>query len=201
MTEKLYYLCSAIGILLTFFASIAALIVSIISMMSSKQTAKHTNYQNIISTGRAKWQYDLREYASKYFTQIARLCGNQEKDVTSIFNDLTLYHFAIVLLIFKQDKQLHDEMSIIREKAFRIVNFSNMISNEYLKKGYNIDNYVPEIENNENIILARRSIRELRYAIINNHQYRVFNMIQTLIENEWRKQKYEATDMWKENII
>ncbi len=89
MTEKLYYLCSAIGILLTFIASMAALIVSIISINSSKQTAKHTNYQNIISTGRAKWQSDLRDCASKYFTQIARLCGNQEKDVTNIFNKRT----------------------------------------------------------------------------------------------------------------
>lgn len=198
MTERLYYLCSAIGILLTFFASIAALIVSIISMNSSKQTAKHTNYQNIISTGRAKWQYDLRECASKYFTQITRLCGNQEKDVTEIFNKLTLYHFAIVLLIFKQDRELHDEMSAIREKAFRIVDLSNMISDEYLKKGYNIDNPILEIENNEMIISARRDIRQLRKSILNDHQHKVFNEIQILIEREWVKQKYEATDMWKE---
>lgn len=201
MTERLYYLCSAIGILLTFLASIAALIVSIVSMRSSKQTAIHTNYQNIISTGRAKWQSDLRECSSKYFTQIARLCGNQENDVTSIFNELTLYHFAIALLIFKQDKYLYDEMNIIREKAFRIVDFSNIISNEYLKVGQNINNYIPEIENNEMIISARKSIRELRVSIINDHQHIVFDMIQTLIENEWKKQKYEATDMWKEKKI
>lgn len=132
MTEELYYLCSAIGILLTFLASITAVIISIISMKAARQTAKQTNYQNIISTARAKWQSDLRENASKYFTQIARLCGNQEKDVTDIFNKLTLYHFSIVLLIFKQDEQLHNEMSAIRNKAFRIVDFYNIISNEYL---------------------------------------------------------------------
>ncbi|MBD5534514.1 MAG: hypothetical protein HDQ99_02420 [Lachnospiraceae bacterium] len=198
MTEKLYYLCSAIGILLTFFASIAALIVSIISMKSSEKTAKHTNYQNIISTGRAKWQSDLRECASKYFTQIARLCGNQENDLTNILNELTLYHFAIVLLLFKQDEHLHNEMSAIRKKAFRIVDLTNMISDEYLKIGQNIDNLIPEIENKEMVISARSSIRELRMSIINDHQHNVFNEIQILIEREWVKQKYEATDMWKE---
>ena len=197
MTEELYYQWSAIGILLTFIASIAALFFSFISMRSSEKTAKHTNYQNIISTGRAKWQSDLRECASKYFTQITRLCGNQEKDVTNIFNELTLYHFSIVLLIFKQDEQVHDEMSAIREKAFRIVDFSNMISNEYLRSGHNIDNLIPEIEDKEIVISARQSIQELRMSILNDHQHKVFNEIQFLIENEWEKQKYEATDMWK----
>lgn len=197
MTEELYYQWSAIGILLTFIASIAALFFSFISMRSSEKTAKHTNYQNIISTGRAKWQSDLRECASKYFTQIERLCGNQEKDVTNIFNELTLYHFAIVLLIFKQEEQLHDEMNAIREKAFRIVDFSNIISDEYSKNGYNIDNLIPEIENKKMVISARRDIQQLRKSILHDHQHKVFNEIQFLIENEWKKQKYEATDMWK----
>ena len=196
LTEKAYYLCSAIGILLTFFSSMSALVVSIISIKSSKQMAKQTNYQNIISTGRAKWQSDLSEYASKYFTQIARLCENQENDITNIYNELVFYHFAIVLLLFVHNDSLHDEMNVIKEKALKIVDLSNMILNEYLKVGQNINNPIPEIENKNKIVVAREKIYDLRNSIIEDQQ-RVFNEIQILILTEWNKQKFEAMDMWK----
>ena len=39
---------------------------------------------------------------------------------------------------------------------------------------------------------------DLRCSILNDYQGRIFNGIRNLLEREWRKQQYEATDMWKE---
>jgi len=205
MTEELFYLCSAIGILLTFAASITAVVVSIVSMKSSNRTAEQTNYLNTITVERAKWQADMREQSAKYFTQITRLCGGQESKLIEIYNELTTYHFAIVLLIFKQDEILHNEMSTIRKKAEKIVEYNSTISREYRKAALKSAivkpeiETTPEIENNDIVSVARQNINELRLSILYDHQDNVFNIIRELIENEWRKQLSEAKaiKMWK----
>ena len=95
MTEELFRVYSVIGILLTFLSSLAAVIVSTATIRATRKMTKQTNYQNTISASRAKWQSDLREAASKYFTQIARLCGGQENNMAEIYNELALCHFTI----------------------------------------------------------------------------------------------------------
>lgn len=48
------------------------------------------------------------------------------------------------------------------------------------------------------VVKARQKIYDLRCSILNDYQGRIFNGIRYLLECEWRKQQYEATDMWKE---
>lgn len=198
MTEELFRVYSVIGILLTFLSSLAAVIVSTVTIRATRKMTKQTNYQNTISASRAKWQSDLREAASKYFTQIARLCGGQENNMTEIYNELTLCHFTIVLLIFKQDESLHNEMSIIRDKARKIIDYFGLINNQYHQVHRSPEVLVPEVENIDTVIVARRKIFELRNSIVEEHQYKVFDEIHVLIEAEWKKQQYEATEMWEQ---
>ena len=188
MTQELFYLYSAIGILLTFVASVTAVIVSIVSMKSSKQTAERTNYLNTISVQRTKWQADLREQSAKYFTQLVRICDDNEYLLSEIYNEFIKSHFTIVLLIFKeQDKILYEEMCVVLEKAKKIVECNSTILN------------AEKIKNEDIVLTARRSIDELRHSIRNDHQNKVFDIIRELIETEWKKQKSEtkAAEIWK----
>ena len=114
MNEELFNLFSAIGIGLTFIASVGAIIVSIISLRQTNKATKHTGYLNTISATRYKWSTSIREQASMYFTQITRLCGDQESNVIEIYNELVHYHFAISLLLFENDKKLQDKLDRIK---------------------------------------------------------------------------------------
>lgn len=198
MTDEVFNIVSAIGIGLTFLASIAAVIVSIISLIYSNKVAKRSGYLSTITASRDKWSKSLRDNASLYFTQIARICSEQEDNLREIYNELTRYHFAIVLLLFEQDVEVHDNMSAVRRKAFEIVEQSNIINQQY-KKLKELSYMTEEnMENQESVIKARQKINMLRCSILNDYQGRVFDGIRNLIEREWRKQQYEATDMWKE---
>ena len=103
-----------------------------------------------------------------------------------------------MLLLFEQDVEIHDNMSIVRSKAFEIVEQSNIITQQY-KKLKEVS-YITEedIESQESVIDARQKMSMLRTSILNDYQGRIFDGIRNLIEREWRKQQYEATDMWKE---
>lgn len=75
MSNEVFNIFSTIGIVLTFTASMAAVIVSIISLKYSNKVAKQSEYLNTITASRDKWSYSLRECSSLYFTQIARICS------------------------------------------------------------------------------------------------------------------------------
>lgn len=62
-----------------------------------------------------------------YFTQIARICNDQEENLKEIYNDLTHYHFGIILLLFEQDKEILDNMSVVNRKALEIVTQNRII--------------------------------------------------------------------------
>lgn len=193
MSDEIFNMFSAVGIGLTFLASMAAVIVSIISLRCSNKAAKRLGYLNTITASRDRWSNSLRENASLYFTQIARLCSGQENNLGDIYNELTHYHFAIILLLFEQDKELHDNMSALRNKAFEIVDQNNIIDSQYNRGFLNFNK--AEIENSDVVIQARKEIHELRYTILEEYQGKVFNGISELLEREWRKQQYEATKM------
>lgn len=198
MSNEAFNIFSVVGIGLTFLTSIAAVVVSILSLKCSNKVAKRSGYLSTITASRDKWSNSLRENSSLYFTQIARLCSGQENNLEEIYNELTHYHFAIILLLFKQDKEIHDNMSAVRSKAFEIVGQNNIINQQYNKfqKSPNItDTY---IESQDMVIRARQKIYDLRFSILNDYQGRIFDGIRNLLECEWRKQQYEATDMWKE---
>lgn len=198
MSNELFNIFSAIGIGLTFLASIAAVIVSIISLRCSNKAAKYSGYLSTITAGRDKWSNSLRESSSLYFTQIARICSGHEDELEDIYNELTHYHFAIVLLLFEQNEEIHNNMSAVRKKAFEIVDQSNIINQQYkqMNKSPNISKAY--IESQEVVVKARQTIYDLRCSILNDYQEKIFNRIRILLEREWRKQQYEATDMWKE---
>lgn len=197
MSNEVFNIFSAIGIGLTFLASIAAVIVSVISLRYSNKAAKRSGYLSTITASRDKWSNSLRESASLYFTQITRICSGQEENLKEIYNELTHYHFAVTLLLFEQDKEIHDNMSAIRSNAFEIVKQNNIILSEYKKRRKLFSKSV-SIEDNAEIHQAQQKINELRDSILNEHQGKIFYEIRRLLETEWRKQQYEATDMWKE---
>lgn len=198
MTTEVFNIFSAIGIGLTFLASIAAVIVSIISLRYSNKVAKRSGYLSTITASRDKWSNSLRESSSLYFTQIARICSGQENNLEEIYNELTRYHFAIVLLLFEQDKEIHNNMSAVRNKAFEIVDQSKIINQQYMKMNESPNITEAYIESQEMVVKARQKIYDLRCSILNDYQGRIFDGIRYLLEREWRKQQYEATDMWKE---
>ena len=75
VSNEAFNIFSVIGIGLTFLASIAAVVVSIISLKCSNKVAKRSGYLSTITASRDKWSNSLRESSSLYFTQIARLCS------------------------------------------------------------------------------------------------------------------------------
>lgn len=198
MSNEVFNIFSAIGIGLTFLASIAAVIVSMVSLRCSNKVAKRSGYLSTITASRDKWSNSLRESASLYFTQIARICSGQEDDLEEINNELTRYHFSIALLLFEQDEEIHNNMSVVRNKAFEIVDQSNIINQQYKKLKESPNATEAYIESQEVVVKARQQIYDLRCSILNDYQWRLFNGIRNLLEREWRKQQYEATDMWKE---
>ncbi len=195
MSNKVFNIFSAVGIGLTFLASIAAVIVSVISLRYSNKVAKRSGYLSTITASRDKWSNSLRESSSLYFTQIVRICSEQEDNLEEIYNELTRYHFAIVLLLFEQDEEIYNNMSAVRSKAFEIVDQSNIINQQYMKMKDNPNITKTHIENQELVIKARKKIHDLRCSILNDYQGRIFDGIRILLEREWRKQQYEATDM------
>lgn len=198
MSNEVFNIFSAIGIGLTFLASIAAVIVSIISLRYSNIVAKRSGYLSTITASRDKWSNSLRESSSLYFTQIARICSGQEDNLEEIYNELTRYHFAIVLLLFEQDEEIHNNMSVVRSKAFEIVDQSNIINQQYKKLKEYPNATATYIESQDVVVKARQKMYDLRCSILNDYQGRIFDGIRNLLEREWRKQQYEATDMWKE---
>lgn len=198
MSSELFNIFSAIGICLTFFASMAATIVSIISLKYSNKAARRSGYLSTITVGRDKWSYSLRENAALYFTQIARLCNGQEECLEEIYNELIRNHFAIVLLLFKQDKEILDNMNVVRNKALEIVGQNNIIVSQYEQNKESLDSYKADIENKDIVIQARKRIYELRRSILQEYQGRIMNGFTELLEKEWRKQQHEATEMWNQ---
>lgn len=198
MSDDIFNIFASIGIGLTFLASVGAIIVSLISLKASNKVAKRAGYLNTITVSRDKWSAALRENSSLYFAQISRLCGGKENDLVGIYNELTRYHFAISLHLFEQDKDLYDNMNTVLSKASEIVDLNNIIEQQYKKKGCSLGIVKPYLEKQDIVIQSRNKITELRHSILNEHQEAIFNGIRALIEIEWRKQQYEATDMWKE---
>lgn len=195
MNEELFNLFSAIGIGLTFIASVGAIIVSIISLQQTNKATKHTGYLNTISTTRYKWSTSIREQASMYFTQITRLCGDQESNVIEIYNELVHYHFAISLLLFENDKKLQDKLDRVKELAWNIV-CNNQIIDMYYDKYVKYPDVTQEYIESQNIVIeARQKIYESKCSIVNDYQNEVFEDIRALVELEWRKQQSEASQI------
>lgn len=186
MSDEIFNIFAAVGIGLTFFASVAATIVSIISLKSSNETKQHSDYLSIITINRAKWSEQLRKNASLYFTQVTRLCSGQETDYIEIYNELTRYHFAIVLLLFEQqDKEFHDNMSVVRSKATEIVSLHKKI-NQRCKE---LDMPIDYMEDDDVVVDARQKIEDLKYSIQYKYQGYIFDSMIYMLEKEWIKQK------------
>lgn len=119
-------------------------------------------------------QNSLRENSSLYFTQIARICSGQEDSLEEIYNKLTRYHFTIVLLSFEQDKETHNNISAVRNKAFEIMDQSKIINQQYMKMNESPNITEAYIESQEMVIKVRQKIYDLRCSILNDYQARIF---------------------------
>ncbi len=195
MNEELFNLFYAIGIGLTFIASVGTIIVSIISLQQTSKATKHTGYLNTISTTRYKWSTAIREQASMYFTQITRLCAEQESNVVEIYNELVHYHFAISLLLFENDKNLQDKLDRVKKLAWDIVYNNQIIDSYYEKYDDHPETTKEYIESQKIVIEARQKIYETKCSIVNNYQNEIFEDIRALVELEWRKQQNEASQI------
>lgn len=195
MSDGMYNIFSAVGICLTFLVSLSAVIVSIISLRYTHRAAKYSAYLNTITSSRYKWTSSLRECASLYFTQIIRICNEKDENLEEIYNELTRYHFAIILLLSEKDVELHNQMSIVRNKAAEIVRQDNIIKAEYKKNEGLLSHNINDVESQELVIKARQTIRDLRVSIMYEYQDKIFNSIIALLESEWEKQKYEAENI------
>lgn len=182
---------SAIGMVLTFLASMSATLVSIKSLKCSNKTAKRTGYLNTITASRKKMISALRENASMYFTQISRICNCQEENLDEIYNELTRYHYAVILLFNKHDKKTHDRMDYVRSYALDIVEANKKISTIYKN---NFDLFPEEIEELEEIKEARNIIRRRRNSIY-YEQSEIFPSITNIILRERNKQEQEAINL------
>lgn len=194
MTTENLNIFYAIGIVLTFISSIITTIVSIISLKSSNKKSEQSLYSSTITSSRGKWTTSMRDNASLYFTQITRICSEQEDNPLEIYNELTRYHFSILMLLSDEDKKLHDNMSAIRSKAFEIVHQNSIIEQQYNIYGNTCA--AAQIEKHTTVINARNEIKNLRWSILKEYQSKVFEEICFLIQREWERQKYEATNMW-----
>ena len=85
-----------------------------------------------------------------------------------------------------------------KRKAFEIVDQSNIINQQYKKLKEYPNATATYIESQDVVVKARQKMYDLRCSILNDYQGRIFDGIRNLLEREWRKQQYEATDMWKE---
>ena len=195
MSDGMYNIFSAVGICLTFLVSLSAVIVSIISLRYTHRAAKYSAYLNTITSSRYKWTSSLRECASLYFTQIIRICNEKDENLEEIYNELTRYHFAIILLLSEKDVELHNQMSIVRNKAAEIVRQDNIIKAEYKKNEGLLSHNINDVESQELVIKARQTISDLRVSIMYEYQDKIFNSIIALLESEWEKQKYEAENI------
>jgi len=191
VTQESFNSIAAYGIWFTFSASIAAVIVSIFSMLLSKKISEQTNLRSI-TLGRKELITVLRESSSNYFTQIAKLCGGVEKNLLETLIELTRSHVTIVLVISKKHKEVHAYMNEILKKANEIVWCDDQIRQQHLK--YKENPYITPryVENLDIVIRAREQIRELQYSIIYEYRDNVFADIQDRLELEWSRQLDEA---------
>lgn len=196
MTTENLNIFYAIGIVLTFISSIITTIVSIISLQSSNKKSEQSLYSSTITSSRGKWTTSMRDNASLYFTQITRICSEQEDNPLEIYNELTRYHFSILMLLSDEDTELHNNMSAIRSKSLDIVQQDSIIKQQYNIYGKSCSNI--EIERQAIVVNARNKIKELRCSILKEYQSKVFDEICFLIQREWERQKYEATNMWNQ---
>lgn len=185
---------SAIGMVLTFLASMSATIVSIVSLKYSNKTSKRTGYLNTVTASREKWISSIRENASIYFTQISRICNCKEENSEEIYNELVRYHYAIILHLYKQDKKTHNSMSAIKSSALAIVNASNTILSQYQKYKYILseEDRTETVEKIEEVIEARKTIKYYRNLILDLELHEAFYNITNIIARERRKQEQEA---------
>lgn len=111
--------------------------------------------------------------------------------MVEIYNELTCYHFAIILnktLLFKQDVEIQNNMSMDRKKAFEIVNQNSIIIQQYKLMGDSPEIAKANIEIKAIVIEARQNMYNLRCSILNDYQGYIFDEIRALLEGEWRKQ-------------
>ena len=86
------------------------------------------------------------------------------------------------MLLFEQDEEIHNNMSVVRSKAFEIVDQSNIINQQYKKLKESPNATETYIESQEVVVKARQKMYDLRCSILNDYQGRIFNGIRNLLE-------------------
>ena len=173
MTSETFNIVASFGIGLTFLASIAAVFVSLLSLKNAKLLTKYTGGVSTISPARERWQISLRENASSYFMMVNKLCSNYEHNWQTELSEFTRLHFEISFLIFKQDTRLQGYLNRIRNVIDEIANL-----HQATKAANSKD--------------CRQKLSDLQKQTSDDLLPQVFDMIQKLIEDEWRKMQRET---------
>ena len=195
-------LITAVGIGLTFLASISAVIVSAVSMKQNKElsertmaqnkeladssselaktTAERTAYLSSISTARERWGYRLRESASHYFAQLECICRASGEELEAAYQEFSRRHYAISLLLFERDEMPLALLDSIHGHAQALLALDSSPC-------------WGEEEREETF----RNWRLHKDAILRESQ-ELLTVLRAYAEGEWRKQKYETTEKWEE---
>jgi len=183
-------LITAVGIGLTFLASISAVIVSILSMRQNKEladssselaktTAERTAYLTSISSARERWGYRLRESGSHYFAQLECICRASGEELEAAYQEFSRRHYAISLLFFEQDKAPLALLESIHGHAQALLALDSSPCWGDKEREETFQNW-----------------RVHKDAILQEGQ-ELLTMLRAYAEGEWHKQQYETTEKWE----
>jgi len=182
---------TAVGIGLTFLASSAAVVVSVLSLRQNKKlsdssselaktTAERTAYLTSISSARERWGYRLRESASHYFAQLECICRASGEELEAAYQEFSRRHYAISLLFFERDETPLALLDSIHghAQALLALDSSPCWGDEEREETF-------------------RNWRLHKDAIL-RESGELLTVLRAYAEGEWRKQQYETTEKWEE---
>lgn len=177
---------------LSAFASVIAVVVSIVALGRSYRASHRAAYLETITTSRERWQVSLRTSSAQYFSQLMRICSPYEQNDYEAFTLLTQYHHEIRLHLFRIDDALIAMLDKTLEHASEILQVRAKLSE--LEK-------LPESANKKHDIAQLQSKLDYRIrCVLACEKPKLVQYIAWLIEIEWRKQQEESTAFWGKGI-
>ncbi|MDR2519847.1 MAG: hypothetical protein LBC69_02150 [Eubacteriaceae bacterium] len=114
MALEIYNICAAIGIALTFIASVY-------SAYYARKSTNSQNYVNAITKVRYEWGTALRKNAAMYFSTLDYYCNNVDKES---LKNLTVFHYELLFLLFDNDAVPTELLAAIYGESLELLSLS-----------------------------------------------------------------------------